>query len=137
LLAVATQPIVPIEAIDGVGPAYARKLAAAGVTSTAALVARCDTDSAVARLSRQAGIAERLVSAWAQSADLSRIDGVGPDHMELLNAGGIGTVEQLADINPKELHGRLAAANDEYRLVAAVPGETALRDWAAQAGALG
>jgi len=136
LLAIATQPIVPIEAISGVGPAYARKLAAAGVTSTGALVARCDSDSAITRLSRQADIAEALLSAWVQSADLSRIKGVGPDHMELLNAGGVGNIEQLSDIDPEALHGQLAAVNDEHQLVAAVPGEALLRDWKAQATAL-
>jgi predicted flap endonuclease-1-like 5' DNA nuclease len=136
LLAIATQPIVPLEAIDGIGPTYARKLAAAGITSTSALLARCDSESAVARLSRQAGIAEGLIAGWVKSADLTRIDGVGTDHMELLNTAGIGSVEQLTEIDPRELHGMLAATNAENETVASVPGAATLRDWKGQATAL-
>ncbi len=119
--AVATKPIVSVESIDGVGPTYAEKLAAAGVTSTRALVERCDSSDAVERLARQADISSALISAWLDEADLSRINGIGPEHMSLLNAAGIGTIQQIAELDTAELHGRIRAANGEFGFVAGDP----------------
>lgn len=136
LLVVATEPIVPVATVDGVGPTYADRLTAAGVASTRALVERCRSEQAIARLGSQADIPAALIAEWVESADLTRIDGVGPEHIGLLNAAGVGTIQQMAQIDTAGLHDKVNEVNSERRLVARVPGELTLAKWKSDAASL-
>ncbi len=137
LTATLTEPVVSIDEIDGVGPAYAEKLATAGVISTRALVERCDSAEAIARLSDQTGIATALIERWVASADLSRVKGVGDEHMSLLNRIGVGSIAALAAANAADLHRRTVALEEDVPArVSAIPSEATLGDWIRQAKAL-
>jgi predicted flap endonuclease-1-like 5' DNA nuclease len=80
-----------IEDIEGIGPAYAEKLRAAGISDTDALLERCGPKKAREQLSSASGIAEARIPDWVNMADLFRIPGVGSEYAELLEAAGVGS----------------------------------------------
>lgn len=124
-----TEPVVPVDVITGIGPAHAEELAKAGVVTTRALLERCRTPEATARLARQTGLGEQVLARWAASADLTRVKGIGHEHMNLLNAMGIGSLDQLARESAAELHGRARLVVDETAVVATVPSEESFAEW--------
>jgi predicted flap endonuclease-1-like 5' DNA nuclease len=134
LQAAVTEPVVPLDAIDGIGPGYAARLARAGVVSTRSLVERCRTTEATERLAEQADVPVALLEKWAASADLTRIDGIGPETMALLNRIGIATIEALAAADPEDLRER--AADLGPGPMAAVPTVPTLAGWAGRASVL-
>jgi predicted flap endonuclease-1-like 5' DNA nuclease len=136
VVATLAEPIVPIDEIDGVGPAYAEKLATAGVISTRALLERCATDAARERLADQTGISAALLERWAESADLTRVNGIGDEHMTVLNQLGIGTMEALAAADAGDLHDRASAIDADAGLGTPVPAAASFARWITQAGRL-
>jgi predicted flap endonuclease-1-like 5' DNA nuclease len=136
LSATLMEPIVAIDEIDGIGPAYAAKLAEAGVISTRALVERCSTKDAIERLSDQTGISVAMLDKWLAAADLTRINGVGSEHMSLLNGLGIATIESLAEENPADLAKKATDFHDQHLLEGPIPSRETFADWIAQARAL-
>jgi predicted flap endonuclease-1-like 5' DNA nuclease len=68
--------------------------------------------------------------------DLFRIDGVGEEYADLLEAAGVDTVPELAQRNPAHLHPTLVEVNQEKRLVRRVPSMAEVQDWVAQAKGL-
>ncbi len=131
-----TEPIIGVEAINGIGPSYASRLAKAGVVSTAALLERSRTRDALTRLASQTGISESLLTRWAADADLTRIDGIGSDSMEFLQILGIGTVGVLADADAAELHRLAAALRDRSPRINSAPSEATLTAWIEKARSL-
>lgn len=128
-----TEPIVPVDAVNGIGPSTARTLAVAGVLSTRALVDRTRTHEARETLSEQTGIGTGSLEKWAAAADLTRIKGVGEESMTLLNALEIGTLDQMAAQDPSELHVRAEALRQDIGLVATVPSVETFSQWIAEA----
>jgi predicted flap endonuclease-1-like 5' DNA nuclease len=132
-----TEPFVPVDQIDGIGPAYAEKLARAGVMSTRALIERCATSDAIARLADQTDVPSALIERWAAAADLTRVDGIGEEHMSLLNRLGVPSVDALAHEDPADLRARtIALENDVPGRVSAVPSQATFAGWIEQAAAL-
>ena len=107
--------------IEGVGAAYAEKLTAAGLTTTAQLLAKCTTPSGRKALAEETGISDKLILKWANHADLFRVKGVGPQFAELLEAAGVDTVKELAHRNAENLAAKMAEVNAEKKLVRRVP----------------
>jgi predicted flap endonuclease-1-like 5' DNA nuclease len=128
-----TEPIVPVADIDGIGPAYAERLARAGVISTRALVERCASPDGLARLAEQADIPEGLLETWATDADLTRINGVGHEHMSLLNAIGVASVDMLSSMDGAALHSAAADLDDEIHAFEAIPSTETFGKWIASA----
>ncbi len=101
--------------VAGVGPAFARKLAAAGITSFSALAAaqpdqlkqiiaapewrQTDTSAWIAE-AKQLAAAPRVSRA---GDDLTRLEGIGPVYAAKLNAAGITSFAQLADAAETQL----------------------------------
>ena len=110
--ATVTEPIVPVDLIDGVGPSYATELTKAGVISTIALVERCDSPEAIERLAEQTGIGAGLIENWVNDADLTRVSGVGAETMATLNRFGVGTVKSLATQSAADLRAKMEADED-------------------------
>ena len=82
--------------IEGVGAAYAEKLAAAGVVTAANLLEKCAAPAGRKALAEETGISDKLILKWTNHADLFRVKGVGPQFAELLEAAGVDTVKELA-----------------------------------------
>ena len=107
--------------IEGVGAAYAEKLAAAGIVTTAQYLDKCTTPAGRKALAEQTGISDKLILKWANHADLFRVKGVGPQFAELLEAAGVDTVKELAHRNAENLAAKMLEVNEEKHLVRRVP----------------
>ena len=69
--------------IEGIGPAYAEKLEAAGVKTTDDLLDKADNKKGREKLAEETGISEKLILKWANHADLFRIKGIAGQFAEL------------------------------------------------------
>lgn len=126
-----TRPRVALTEINGIGPATAKKLAKAGVSTIAGLQERTETKKDTEALASQTGISTDQLTDWAKKADLTRITGVGPEMQTLLQAAEIGTVEALASMKVADLE--LRFANLESMGWDQVPSIDTAKGWVAQA----
>jgi predicted flap endonuclease-1-like 5' DNA nuclease len=126
--AIADAP-APVDDIDGIGPVYAEKLARAGVPTAGALIERCRTQTAAEALSEQTGISTGLLLGWAESADLTRIDGIGNHTMAMLNGLGVVTLEHLAHADASDLRSRAVDRYGDSGLVSSIPSEATMAGW--------
>ncbi|MCL8382468.1 DUF4332 domain-containing protein [Xanthobacter aminoxidans] len=123
----------PIIEIEGVGAVYAEKLKTAGITTTEGLLERAKSPKLRKELAAATGIDESRVLKWANMADLMRIKGVGEEYSELLEAAGVDTVKELKTRVPANLTKAMAEANAKRKLVRALPTESMVEKWVAQA----
>jgi predicted flap endonuclease-1-like 5' DNA nuclease len=126
-----------IEDVEGIGPAYAEKLTAAGVATTDALLDRGASASGRGKLAEETGISERLLLEWVNHADLMRLDGVGSEYADLLEAAGVDSCAELARRNAANLattFQELDAARPNT--IRRVPSEATVQGWIDQAGKL-
>lgn len=123
----------PIETIEGVGPAYAAKLSAAGLTTTAALLDAAKDPKGRKAVAEKTGIDESRILKWANMCDLMRIKGVGEEYSELLEAAGVDTVKELKHRKPENLHAKMVEVNEAKKLVRQTPSLKAVTDWIEQA----
>jgi len=122
--------------IEGIGPAYAEKLRAAGIASVEALLEKGATPEGRAAIIEETGIDAIRVVRWVNHADLIRVVGVGPEFAELLEAAGVDSVPELAQRNVENLVTALAETNEARNLVRRVPSADEVTDWIEQAKAL-
>ncbi len=134
-----TPPVarVNVEDVEGIGPAYADKLAAAGVKTTDDLLSAGATASGRDRLAETTGISGKLVLAWVNKVDLMRVPGVGAQYSDLLEVAGVDSPAELANRNPANL------AVTVQEVIAARPGivrrapsEAEIAAWVEAAGKL-
>jgi predicted flap endonuclease-1-like 5' DNA nuclease len=105
-----------IEDIEGIGPAYGERLAAAGIATTDELLAAGANAYDREKIAEQTGISAMLILQWVDKVDLMRVPGVGPQYSDLLEAAGVGSPAELAQRNPAHL------AITVQEVVAARPG---------------
>jgi len=128
---------VNIEDVEGIGPEYASRLRTAGVTTTDALLERGASAAGRAELATAAEISPALVLEWVNHADLMRIDGVGSEYSDLLEAAGVDSPAELAQRNAANLaqtFQELDAARPNW--IRQVPSVTTVEGWIAQAKTL-
>ncbi|UJX44476.1 DUF4332 domain-containing protein [Xanthobacter sp. YC-JY1] len=123
----------PIIEIEGVGAVYAEKLKTAGITTTEGLLEKAKSPKLRKELAVATGIDESRILKWANMADLMRIKGVGEEYSELLEAAGVDTVKELKTRVPANLTKAMAEANAKRKLVRALPTESMVEKWVAQA----
>lgn len=102
--------------VEGIGPAYAERLAAAGIATTDDLLASGAKRHDRERIAEATGISSKLILEWVDIVDLMRVPGVGPQYSDLLGAAGVGSPAELAHRNPAHL------AVTVQEVVAARPG---------------
>ncbi len=122
--------------IEGIGKTYAEKLQAVGIKTTEALLDKAKDPKGRKALAEETGIDESRVLKWANMADLMRINGVGEEYSELLEAAGVDTVKELKHRRADNLTAKMAEVNEARKLVRQVPGEKAVSDWIEQAKSL-
>jgi len=110
--------------IEGIGEVYAEKLIAAGITKVSELLEKCKKPSGRDALEKETGISGKLILRWANHADLFRIDGVGPQFSELLEASGVDTVKELRHRVAENLQAKLEEVNAQKNLCNRVPSVT-------------
>jgi uncharacterized membrane protein HdeD (DUF308 family)/predicted flap endonuclease-1-like 5' DNA nuclease len=122
-----------LQLIEGIGPAYAEKLAAAGVNSTESLLERGATPQGRTALAGETSISGKLILTWVNHADLMRVKGVGSQFADLLEEAGVDTIPDLARRNATNLHETIVAVNEEKKLVRHLPSQTEVASWIASA----
>lgn len=118
-----------IEDIEGIGETLGGKLRAAGVHDTDTLLARCKTPRDREALAEASGIEVKRVLRFANMADLYRVNGVGSEYSELLEASGVDTVVELSKRVPANLAAKLAEVNAARKLTRRVPDEAMCARW--------
>ncbi len=126
-----------IEDVEGIGSAYAEKLAAVGIKTTDDLLSAGAKPYDRERIAQQTGISGNLIRDWVDKVDLMRVPGVGPQYSDLLEAAGVGSPAELAQRNPANL------AITVQEVIAARPGivrrtpsESEIAAWIEEAGKL-
>ncbi|MBQ9470624.1 MAG: DUF4332 domain-containing protein [Bacteroidales bacterium] len=107
--------------IEGVGETFAEKLNAAGIKTDADLLSKCAKPAGRKALAEETGISPKLILKWANHCDLYRVNGVGPQFAELLEAAGVDTVKELRHRVPENLQKKLEEVNAQKNLVNRVP----------------
>ena len=123
-----------IEEIEGIGPAEAEKLAAAGITTTAGLLAAGAKRDGRERIAASTGISSKLILEWVNLVDLMRVKGVGSEYSDLLEAAGVDSPAELAQRNPANLATtvqEVVAARPD--IVRRVPTESEIAGWIQEA----
>ncbi|MBI3747473.1 MAG: DUF4332 domain-containing protein [Chloroflexi bacterium] len=126
-----------ISEVEGIGAAQAAKLAAAGVTTTDALLDRGAKPSGRQALEAATGISGKLILEWVNHVDLMRLKGVGSEYSDLLEAAGVDSPAELANRNA----GNLATTFAEVvaarpGIVRRTPSEGEVAGWIAEAKTL-
>lgn len=107
--------------IQGVGPVYAEKLIAAGIDKVSVLLEKGKTAKGRKEIENETGIRHDLILTWVNHADLFRINGVGPQFAELLEAAGVDTVKEFAHRNAENLAKTMAEVNEKEHRTKRVP----------------
>ena len=119
-----------IKDIEGIGLAYAEKLAKAGIRTTATLLNQGCTPQGRKRLAAKTGINESTILKWTNMADLFRVKGIGSQYSELLEKSGVDTVKELRNRNPENLHAKMESVNSAGRaLVRQLPSKSQVEKW--------
>lgn len=125
-----------IEEIEGIGPAFAEKLAAASIDTTEKLLELCCDAKGRNAVAEKSGLSEAQLLKWANMADLMRINGVGGEFAELLEASGVDTVKELRMRSAANLAAKMKEVNDAKTLTRALPSEKTVLGWIEQAGSM-
>jgi predicted flap endonuclease-1-like 5' DNA nuclease len=122
--------------VEGIGPAYAAKLEAAGVKTQEELLTLGADAKGREALAAKTGISQKLVLTWVNRADLARVTGIGGQYAELLELAGVDSVPELAQRNAANLHEAMGKINAEKHAVRQVPSLKQVEDWVQQAKGL-
>lgn len=122
--------------IEGIGEAQGAKLKAAGINTVEDLLDRCAASKGRKALAEETGISEKLILKWTNHADLFRINGVGPQFAELLEAAGVDTVKELRHRKADNLAAKMEEVNETRHLTRRVPSPTELQKMIDEASAL-
>jgi len=125
-----------LKEIEGIGESYARKLEAAGVKSVEALLEQGASPKGRKQLAEKSDIKEKLILRWVNMADLFRIKGIGEQYSDLLEAGGVDTVAELAQRNAENLQQKLVEVNQAKKLTRKVPSLSEVTGWVKEAKTL-
>lgn len=123
--------------IEGIGAAFAEKLAGVGLHTTADLLREGGTASGRAQLAERSGISEHRILEWVNRADLMRVKGVGEEYSDLLELAGVDSVVELARRVPANLHAKLAEVNAAKQVVRRLPTEAEVAEWITEAKTMG
>ncbi len=113
--------------IEGIGDAYAPKLQAEGIDTVEQLLDRCAAPKGRKELAEKTGISEKLILKWTNHADLFRVNGIGPQFAELLEAAGVDTVKELRNRVAANLAAKVAEVNEVKHLCGRVPVESEIQ----------
>lgn len=123
-----------IEDVEGIGPVNAGKLATARVTTTDGLLEQGAKPEGRTALQASTGISAKQLLEWVNHVDLMRINGVGSEFSDLLEAAGVDSPAELGNRNAANL------ATTFQEVVAARPGvvrripsESVIQGWIDQA----
>jgi predicted flap endonuclease-1-like 5' DNA nuclease len=126
-----------IDEIEGIGATQAAKLAQAGVTTTDDLLQWGANKAGRKSLEDTTGISGKLILEWVNHVDLMRVNGVGSEYSDLLEAAGVDSPSELAQRNAASLaitFQEVVAARPG--IVRRVPSEPEVAGWIAESKTL-
>ncbi len=118
-----------IDAIHGLRHREATKMRKARVRTTEALLKTAATRGGRRQLAEQTRLDERDILTWVNHADLMRVQGIGSEYAELLDAAGVDTIKELRRRNPSNLLQTMTALNVRKSLVRRLPTESMVSGW--------
>ncbi len=122
--------VYEVETIEGIGPAYGKKLRKIGVNTTSDMVlAFLKDEDNVIKASKEMGVDADAIRAWASMADLMKLPGVGGQFAELMQTVGISSREELATVSATSLHSDMVQFNKRTPIVPKVPTLEELSGW--------
>ena len=116
--------------VEGIGETFGDRLSAAGVNTTDDLLEQGASPGGRDRIAEATGIGGAQILEWVNHVDLMRIDGVGSEYSDLLEAAGVDSPAELAQRNAGNLATTLqevVAARPD--IVRRVPSESELQGW--------
>ena len=122
--------------IEGIGPAYAKRLAGAKIQTTGDLLKKGGSAKGREALAKATGFSEKRLLEWVNRADLYRIKGVGSEYADLLEAAGVDTIVELSKRTADGLSKKLKAVNAKDKIVRDLPTPAQVADWIKQAKSL-
>ena len=125
-----------IETIEGIGPAFAKKLRQTGIRSTGELLKKGAAKKGRQAIAEATGISETLILEWVNLADLMRIKGIGEEYSDLLEETGVDTVKELRNRKPENLLKAILDVNAQKNLVRRPPSLALVQNWVEQAKTL-
>jgi len=122
-----------IAKIEGIGPVFKEKLAAAGIKTTEKLLEVACKAKAREELAQKTGITSKLILEWVNLGDLMRIKGVGEEYSDLLEEAGVDTIAELANRKADNLLAKILETNEKEKLVRRPPVLKQVQGWIEQA----
>lgn len=122
-----------IEDVEGIGPKIGGLLRQAGIADTDALLTATRKAAQRKALAEKTGLSVKQVLRFANMVDLYRVNGIGSEYAELLEAAGVDTVPELARRRPENLCKTMATLNEGKSLVRRLPTEADVASWVDQA----
>ncbi|NOX49689.1 MAG: DUF4332 domain-containing protein [Gammaproteobacteria bacterium] len=119
--------------IEGIGPAYEEKFKSAGIDSCEELLEKGATAAGRKTIIAASGVSDTLVLKFVNHADLCRVNGIGGEYSELLEAAGVDSVPELAQRNADNLAAKMEEVNEAKKLVRSLPSAKTVTGWVAQA----
>ena len=119
--------------VEGIGEVYSKKLIEAGINTVDDLLEKCAKPAGRKELAEASGISAKLILTWTNHADLMRINGVGPQFSELLEAAGVDTVKEFRHRKAENLVAKMIEINEQKNLVNRVPSVTEVQKMIDQA----
>ena len=89
---------------------YTKKLNENNIFTTTDLLEAGANPDKRKELSQKTEISDQLLLRWINMADLFRINGVGEEYSDLLEAAGVDTVIELSKRIPQNLHAKIASS---------------------------
>ena len=109
------------------------RLVQLGVTKLEELMKRVANPTSFSALARESGLDEKSLRKIVGRADLSRLSALNAKELELLQAAGIESLQNLARNEPAKLLNWIREVNDEARVVRRVPALERVTEWIAGA----
>ena len=119
--------------VEGIGEVYSKKLIEAGINTVDDLLEKCSKPAGRKALAEQTEISPKLILTWTNHADLMRINGVGPQFSELLEAAGVDTVKEFRHRKAENLVPKMEEINEQKHLVGRVASVTEVQKMIDQA----
>ncbi len=119
--------------VQGIGPAYADKLAKAGIRTTDALLKKGSSAEGRKEIEAMTGIGGAQILEWVNLVDLYRIKGVGSQYSDLLEEAGVDTVVELSKRLANNLYVKMQEINQAKNLVNKMPALKQIENWIKQA----
>ena len=121
-----------IEDVEGIGPVFAEKLGQVGIVTTEDLLDKGSKKSGRVAIAVETGINEGMILEWTNHVDLMRINGVGSEFSDMLEAAGVDSPAELAQRNAANLAETMAELDMARNTTRRIPTESMVAGWIAE-----